>query len=205
MHHNPTITGRKIKIMVEGCGHRPINHFCSIKQHSDELGFVAIYDRNPVVLAKHAEKYKVPAYRHMEEMLQKDQIVMAALYPTSGIHPNQTLLADRQKAHVIPEKSIATLWNDGVSFGGEAVNGIQLWQFDEPKDCDLQTQEANYSITSVYGFGHPFYYKNVDDVICEEPESQAYDLEGLKSPELLIDGFLGSCKQKTFSLLLEFR
>ena len=114
MRHYPTITGRKIKIAVVGCGRISRNHFGSIEKHSDELELVAISDIDPVVLAEHAEKYKVSAYRDMDEMLQKEQIDLVALCTPSGIHPDQAVLAAKHKVHVITEKPMATRWDDGV-------------------------------------------------------------------------------------------
>jgi UDP-N-acetyl-2-amino-2-deoxyglucuronate dehydrogenase len=352
MHHYPTITGRKIKIAVVGCGRISRNHFGSIEKLSDELELVAICDIDPVVLAEHAEKYKVPAYRDMEEMLQKEQIDLVSLCTPSGIHPDQAVLAARNKVHVMTEKPMATRWNDGVRMvkacdeagvrlfvvkqnrrnttlqllkraitekrfgkihmvhlnvfwtrpqsyydqgngwrgtwefdggafmnqashyvdlldwligpvekvqammsttrdievedtgvlnvkwrngalgsmsvtmltypqnlegsitilgekgtvriGGVAVNDIQLWQFEEPKDYDRQIQEANYETTSVYGLGHPLYYKNVVDVMRGEAKPETDGREGLKSLELLIAAYLASRDGKTVSLPLEY-
>lgn len=352
MHHYPTITGRKIKIAVVGCGRISRNHFVSIEKHGDEFELVAVCDIDPMVLAKHVETYKVPAYRDMEEMLQNEQIDLVALCTPSGIHPDQTVLAAKHKVHVMTEKPMATRWNDGVRMvkacdeaevrlfvvkqnrrnttlqllkravaekrfgkihlvhinvfwtrpqsyydqgngwrgtwefdggafmnqashyvdlldwligpvdkvqammsttrdievedtgvlnvkwrngalgsmsvtmltypqnlegsitilgekgtvriGGVAVNDIQLWQFDEPKDYDRQIQEANYETTSVYGFGHPLYYKNVVDVMRGEAEPETDGREGLKSLELLIAAYLASRDGKTISLPLEY-
>jgi len=352
MHHYPIITGRKIKIAIVGCGRISRNHFGSIEQHGDKLELAAICDIDPAVLAEHAEKYKVPAYQYMEEMLQKEQIDLVALCTPSGIHPDQAVLAARNKVHVMTEKPMATRWNDGVRMvkacdeagvrlfvvkqnrrnttlqllkravaekrfgkihmvhlnvfwtrpqsyydqgngwrgtwefdggafmnqashyvdlldwligpvdkvqammsttrdievedtgvlnvkwrngalgsmsvtmltypknlegsitilgetgtvriGGVAVNDIQLWQFDEAKDYDRQIQEANYETTSVYGFGHPLYYKNVVDVMRGEAEPETDGREGLKSLELLIAAYLSSRDGKTVSLPLEY-
>ena len=352
MHHYPTITGRKIKIAVVGCGRISRNHFGSIEKHGDEFELVAVCDIDPVVLAEHAEKHKVAAYRDMEEMLQKEQIDLVALCTPSGIHPDQAVLAAKHKVHVMTEKPMATRWNDGVRMvkacdeagvrlfvvkqnrrnttlqllkravaekrfgkihmvhlnvfwtrpqsyydqgngwrgtwefdggafmnqashyvdlldwligpvekvqammsttrdievedtgvlnvkwrngalgsmsvtmltypqnlegsitilgekgtvriGGVAVNDIQLWQFDEPKDYDRKIQEANYETTSVYGFGHPLYYKNVVDVMRGAAEPETDGREGLKSLELLIAAYLASRDGKTISLPLEY-
>ncbi|WP_281661976.1 Gfo/Idh/MocA family protein [Microvirgula aerodenitrificans] len=352
MQHYPAITGRKIKMAVVGCGRISRNHFGSIEKHSDELELVAICDIDPVVLAEHVEKHKVPAYLDMEEMLQKEQIDLVALCTPSGIHPNQAVLAARHKVHVMTEKPMATRWRDGVRMvkacdefgvrlfvvkqnrcnttlqllkravtekrfgkihmvhlnvfwtrpqsyydqgngwrgtwefdggafmnqashyvdlldwligpvekvqammtttrdievedtgvlnvkwrngalgsmsvtmltypqnlegsitilgekgtvriGGVAVNDIQLWQFDQPKDYDRQIQEANYETTSVYGFGHPLYYKNTIDVLRGDAEPQTDGREGLKSLELLIAAYLSSRDGKTVSLPLEY-
>lgn len=345
------IIQRKIRIAVVGCGRVSKSHFRSIKIHNNQLELAAICDIDATVLAEHAEKYNVPIYRNMEEMLQKEQLDLVALCTPSGIHPSQAILAARYKVHVMTEKPMATRWRDGthmvktcdeagvylfvvkqnrrnttlqllkravtekrfgkihmvnlnvfwtrpqsyydqsngwrgtwefdggafmnqashyvdlldwligpvekvqammsttrdievedtgvlnikwrngalgsmsvtmltypknlegsitilgengsVRVGGVAVNDIQLWQFDKSKDYDKQVQSANYETTSVYGFGHPFYYKNVIDVLRGEAEPETDGREGLKSLELLIAAYLSARDGKMISLPLD--
>ena len=103
------------------------------------------------------------------------------------------------------EGSITILGDRGtVRVGGVAVNDIELWQFDEPKDYDAQIQTANYETTSVYGFGHPLYYRNVIDVMRGAAEPETDGREGLKSLELLIAAYLAARDGKTVSLPLEY-
>jgi len=352
MQHYPSITGRKVKIAVVGCGRISKNHFGSIEQHSNELELAAVCDIDSAVLAEYAEKYKVPAYEDMEEMLGKEQLDMVVLCTPSGIHPDQAVLAAKHNVHVMTEKPMATRWNDGVRMvkacdeagvrlfvvkqnrrnttlqllkravaekrfgkinivhlnvfwtrpqsyydqgngwrgtwefdggafmnqashyvdlldwligpvekvqammsttrdievedtgvlnvkwrngalgsmsvtmltypknlegsitilgekgtvrvGGVAVNDIQLWEFEEPKDYDAEIQNANYETTSVYGFGHPLYYKNVVDVMRGKAEPETDGREGLKSLELLIAAYLSARDGKTVSLPLEY-
>ncbi len=103
------------------------------------------------------------------------------------------------------EGSIIILGEKGtVRIGGVAVNDIQLWQFDEPRDYDEKIQAANYETTSVYGFGHPLYYKNVIDVLRGEAEPETDGREGLKSLEVLIAAYLSARDGKTVSLPLEY-
>lgn len=352
MQRFPSVIDRKIRIAIVGCGRISKNHFGSIEQHADSFDLVAICDIDPVALAEYTQKYSIPAYRDMEEMLQKEQLDLVALCTPSGIHPNQTILAAKYKVHVMTEKPMATRWNDGIHMvkacdeagvhlfvvkqnrrnttlqllkraisekrfgkihmvhlnvfwtrpqsyydqgngwrgtwefdggafmnqashyvdlldwligpvekvqammsttrdievedtgvlnikwrsgalgsmsvtmltypknlegsitilgekgtvrvGGVAVNDIQIWQFDEPMDYDQKIQAANYETTSVYGLGHPLYYKNVVDVMrgCAEPETDGR--EGLKSLELLIAAYLSARDGRTVSLPLEF-
>lgn len=352
MQHYAPITGRKIRIAIVGCGRISKNHFGSVEKHADQLELVAVCDIDATVLAEHADKYKVPAYRDMEEMLQKEQIDLVALCTPSGIHPDQTVLAAKYKVHVMTEKPMATRWADGVRMvkacdeagvrlfvvkqnrlnttlrllkravsekrfgkihmvhlnvfwtrpqsyydqgngwrgtwefdggafmnqashyvdlldwligpvdkiqammsttrdievedtgvlnvkwrngalgsmsvtmltypqnlegsitilgekgtvrvGGMAVNDIQLWQFNEAKDYDADIQNANYETTSVYGFGHPLYYKNVVETLRGEADPETDGREGLKSLELLIAAYLASRDGKTVSLPLEY-
>lgn len=351
MHHYPTITDRKIRIAVVGCGRISKNHFGSIEKHSADFELVAICDSNPATLEEHKALYKVPGYQSMETMLEEQQIDAVALCTPSGVHPDQAILAAKHGVNVITEKPMATRWHDGVRMvkacddagvrmfvvkqnrrnttlqllkravsehrfgkihmvhlnvfwtrpqsyydqaewrgtwefdggafmnqashyvdlldwligpvdkvqammsttrdievedtgvlnvrwrngalgsmsvtmltypnnlegsitilgekgtvrvGGMAVNDIQIWQFDQSKDYDDQIKNANYETTSVYGFGHPLYYKNVVDVFRGVAEPETDGREGLKSLELLIAAYLSARDGKTISLPLEY-
>ncbi|WP_303905144.1 Gfo/Idh/MocA family protein [Thiohalomonas denitrificans] len=103
------------------------------------------------------------------------------------------------------EGSITILGEKGtVRVGGVAVNEIQHWQFADEREYDSQVQAANYETTSVYGFGHPGYYKNVIDVMRGEAEPDTDGREGLKSLEVLIAAYLSARDGRTVSLPLEY-
>ncbi|MEO5328839.1 MAG: Gfo/Idh/MocA family oxidoreductase [Magnetococcus sp. THC-1_WYH] len=103
------------------------------------------------------------------------------------------------------EGSITILGEKGtVRVGGVAVNDIQLWQFEEPRDYDAEIEAANYETTSVYGFGHQIYYKNVIDVLRGDAEPETDGREGLKSLEVLIAAYLSARDGKTVSLPLDY-
>jgi UDP-N-acetyl-2-amino-2-deoxyglucuronate dehydrogenase len=103
------------------------------------------------------------------------------------------------------EGSITILGEKGtVRVGGVAVNDIQHWEFDVPKDYDGEVKEANYQTTSVYGFGHPLYYNNVIEVLRGNAEPETDGREGLKSLEVLIAAYLSARDGKTTSLPLEY-
>lgn len=103
------------------------------------------------------------------------------------------------------EGSITILGDKGtVRVGGVAVNEILTWDFEDSKDYDAQILEANYETTSVYGFGHPLYYKNVIDVLRGEADPETDGREGLKSLEVLIAAYLAARDGKTVSLPLEY-
>ncbi len=349
MYHS--IQNRKIRIGIVGCGRISKNHFGSLEKHADNMELVAICDNTAGTLESHTEKYQVPGYGSMEQMLNNEQLDLVALCTPSGTHPDQAVRAASHGVHVMTEKPMATRWLDGrrmvkacdeagvrlfvikqnrrnttlqllkraidekrfgrihmvhlnvfwtrpqeyydqaawrgtwefdggafmnqashyvdlldwligpidrvqammsttrdievedagvlniqwrngalgsmsvtmltypknlegsitilgekgtVRVGGVAVNDIQLWQFDEPRDYDAQVQAANYETTSVYGFGHPLYYKNVIDVLRGEAEPETDGREGLKSLELLIAAYLSARDGKTVSLPLEY-
>jgi UDP-N-acetyl-2-amino-2-deoxyglucuronate dehydrogenase len=103
------------------------------------------------------------------------------------------------------EGSITILGEKGtVRIGGVAVNDIQLWDFAEAGDYDAQVREAGYETTSVYGFGHPLYFKNVIDVLHGEAEPETDGREGLKSLEVLIAAYISARDGRTVSLPLEY-
>ncbi len=103
------------------------------------------------------------------------------------------------------EGSITILGERGtVRIGGVAVNEIQIWDFAEPKEYDAQVKAASYETTSVYGFGHPLYYKNVIDSLRGAAEPETDGREGLKSLELLIAAYTSARDRRTISLPLEY-
>ena len=103
------------------------------------------------------------------------------------------------------EGSITILGENGtVRVGGLAVNEIQHWQFNDQKDYDSALETANYETSSVYGFGHPLYYKNVIETIQGHSEPEIDGKEGLKSLEVLIAAYRSAREQKIIGLPLEY-
>lgn len=348
----PTIQNRKIRIAVVGCGRISKNHFLAIEKHQESIELAAVCDVNPDVLDEHKDKYQVPGYQRLEEMLKNEAVDVISICTPSGLHPEQTIMAAKHGVHVMTEKPMATRWQDGlnmvracdnagvrlfvvkqnrrnttlqllkqaiqekrfgrihmvhlnvfwtrpqeyydsakwrgtweldggafmnqashyvdlidwligpvasvqamtgtlgrdievedtgvmnikwrsgalgsmsvtmltypknyegsitiigengtVKVGGVAVNDIQHWEFEDERDYDQQIKDANYETTSVYGFGHPLYYKNVIDVLRGEAEPETDGREGLKSLEVLIAAYLSARDGKTISLPLEY-
>lgn len=346
------ITNRKIRIAIVGCGRISKNHFASIEKHAENMELVSICDDDELVLKEHQDKYKVPGYQNLKDMLEKEKLDIVSICTPSGIHPGQVVMAAKAGVHVMTEKPMATRWKDGVRmvqacdearvrlfvvkqnrrnttlqllkravdekrFGkinmvqinvfwtrpqeyydqatwrgtweldggalmnqashyidlidwligpvesiqamtgtlgrdievedtgvmnvrwrngalgsmsvtmltypknmegsitilgekgtvriaGVAVNDIQHWEFDESRDYDEQISSANYETTSVYGFGHPLYYKNVVDVMRGDAEPETDGREGLRSLEVLIAAYLSARDGKTINLPLEY-
>ena len=347
-----SITGRKIRIAIVGCGRISKNHFGSIKAHADSLELVAVCDIDQKVLDAATAEHGVKGYQHFEDMLRQEQLDLVALCTPSGIHSAQACMAARYKVNVMTEKPMATRWHDGVQMvkacdeagvrlfvvkqnrrnatlqllknavekqrfgriymvninvfwtrpqeyydsakwrgtwefdggafmnqashyvdlvdwligpvesvqaytgtlarnievedtgvmsikwrsgalgsmnvtmltypknlegsitiigekgtvrvGGVAVNEIQHWEFADADADDEKVKNASYETTSVYGFGHPLYYKNVIDVLHGEEEPETDGREGLKSLELLIATYLSARDGKRLSLPLEY-
>ena len=103
------------------------------------------------------------------------------------------------------EGSITIIGEKGtVRIGGLAVNEIQHWEFAESDVDDEKVKTASYETTSVYGFGHPLYYKNVLDVLRGEAEPETDGREGLRSLETLIATYISARDGKRVSLPLDY-
>ena len=103
------------------------------------------------------------------------------------------------------EGSITVLGEKGtVRISGVAVNEIEHWEFADTDPMDDQLREASYQTTSVYGFGHPLYYRNVIDTLMGEAAPEIDGREGLKSLELLIAMYMSARDGKRISLPLAY-
>lgn len=103
------------------------------------------------------------------------------------------------------EGSITIIGEKGTArIGGVAVSEVQHWQLASPRDYDADVTAASYETTSVYGFGHPLYYRNVIDTPRGESEPETDGREGIKSLEVLIAAYSSARDRKTVSLPLEY-
>jgi UDP-N-acetyl-2-amino-2-deoxyglucuronate dehydrogenase len=109
-----TITGRKIRIGVTGCGRISKNHFEAISAHQKDLDLVGVCDTDGLALKSATEKYNVPGYRNFNDMVQDSNLDLVAICTPSGLHPVQTILAAQNNVHVMTEKPMAARWKDGL-------------------------------------------------------------------------------------------
>lgn len=347
-----SITGRKIRAAIVGCGRIAKNHLGSIETHAYNIELIAICDIDLQVLAAATTEHGVKGYQYLEDMLQQEQLDLVVLCTPSGLHSMQAQMVAKYKVNVMTEKPMATRWHDGVNMvkacdeagvrlfvvkqnrrnatlqllksavakerfgriymvninvfwtrpqeyydsakwrgtwefdggafmnqashyvdlvdwligpveslqaytatlarnievedtgvmsikwrsgalgsmnvtmltypknlegsitiigekgtvriGGLAVNEIQHWEFADADPDDDKVKTASYQTTSVYGFGHPLYYKNVIDVLRGEAEPETDGREGLRSLETLIATYLSARDGKRISLPLDY-
>lgn len=348
----PIIKDRRIRIAVIGCGRISQNHFGAIAGLSEELELVGVCDTSADALRATIERWKVPGFTDIRELLATIKPDLVALCTPSGLHPEQAVLAAQHGVSVMTEKPMATRWADGVRmvkacdaanvrlfvvkqnrrnptlqllkraidekrFGrlymvhinvfwtrpqeyyssakwrgtweldggalmnqashyvdllswmigpiesvqamtatlardiqvedtgvmnvrwrngalgsmnvtmltypknlegsitvlgekgsakiaGVAVNEIQEWSFADERDYDAQVRSANYETTSVYGFGHPMYYRNVVEVLRGICEPETDGREGLTSLEVLVAAYRSAREGRTIPLPLEY-
>lgn len=352
MHNFPTITGRKIRLALIGCGRIASNHFGAIEGHADSVELVDVCDVNPAALAQAVARTKATGYSNLTALLEKTTADIIILTTPSGLHPDQAIQVAATGRHVMTEKPMATRWHDGVRMvkacddanvrlfvvkqnrrnatlqllkkamdqgrfgkiysvamnvfwtrpqeyydaakwrgtwefdggafmnqashyidlldwmigpvesvmaytatlarnievedsgvaairwrsgamgtlnvtmltypknmegsitilgekgtvriGGVAVNEIQTWQFADSRPEDAEVGASSYQTTSVYGLGHPLYYRNVIETLRGEAEPETDGREGLKTLELLIAMYLSSRDGKRVALPLDY-
>lgn len=73
-----------------------------------------------------------------------------------------------------------------IKIGGTAVNRIEHWAFADEDPDDALVEQVNTEPTSVYGFGHEPYYRNVLKVLRGEAVPDTDGRMGRKSLELIL-------------------
>ena len=117
-------------------------------------------------------------------------------------------LADIQKprTNIEPEQVIliqlSALMKNDNPYKDRGI--IQTWEFAENLDYDRDVTSASYETTSVYGFGHPLYYRNLIDVMRGFAEPETDGREGLKSLEFLTAAYLAARDGISVGLPLDF-
>lgn len=85
------------------------------------------------------------------------------------------------------EGSITIIGEKGTAkIGGTAVNKVEHWVFAEYDDDDKLIETASTNPSSVYGFGHEGYYRNVVSVLRGEAQPETDGRAGRKSLELIL-------------------
>ena len=85
------------------------------------------------------------------------------------------------------EGSVTILGENGtVKIGGTSVNRVEHWEFADYDDDDKGVESAATSPTSVYGFGHQGYYRNVVASLEGHAPPDTDGLSGRASLELIL-------------------
>lgn len=114
MHNYSTITDRKIRLALVGCGRISANHFGAIEQHKDRVELVDVCDIDRGALDNAIERTGTQGHLSLTEMLKTTTADLVILASPSGIHPEQTIEIAESGLHVMTEKPMATRWHDGI-------------------------------------------------------------------------------------------
>lgn len=114
MQNYISITGRKIRLALVGCGRISGNHFAAMEQHADNVELVDVCDVNADALEQAVSRTKARGHSSLTEMLATTAADLVVLTTPSGLHPEQAIQVARSGRHVMTEKPMATRWHDGV-------------------------------------------------------------------------------------------
>ncbi|GAB6192094.1 Gfo/Idh/MocA family protein [Desulfocastanea catecholica] len=114
MYNYPTITDRKIRLALVGCGRVAANHFGAIEQHVDSVELVDVCDVSSVALEKAVARTKATGHSSLTEMLKTTRADIVILTTPSGLHSEQAIQIAKSGLHVMTEKPMATRWRDAV-------------------------------------------------------------------------------------------
>lgn len=109
-----SVSGRKVRIAVVGCGRISAKHFDAIEEHNDRVELVAVCDNNPDRLSQAAEKNGSRGFDDLASLLDEMELDLVVLTTPSGLHSEQTQMIAQAGCHVMTEKPMATRWKDGL-------------------------------------------------------------------------------------------
>lgn len=114
MRNFPTISDRKIRMALVGCGRISANHFGSMEQFSDQIDIVDVCDVDRAALEKAVQRTGAKGHVSLTNMLKTTTADIIVLTTPSGLHPEQTIQIAESGRHVMTEKPMATRWHDGL-------------------------------------------------------------------------------------------
>lgn len=108
-----SVTGRRLRLAIVGCGRISTNHLAAIQTHASDIELVAVCDTDPERLARVVASTGVSGYSTLAELLAIGNVDVIVLATPSGLHARQAIEAAAGGCHVITEKPMATRWEDG--------------------------------------------------------------------------------------------
>ncbi|MCL6264078.1 Gfo/Idh/MocA family oxidoreductase [Craterilacuibacter sp. RT1T] len=114
MHAYETITDRKIRFALVGCGRIAQNHFASLEQHADRAEIVDVCDIRPEALQAAVTRTGARGHADLKSLLSSSNADIVILTTPSGLHPAQSIDCSEAGFHVMTEKPMATRWEDGL-------------------------------------------------------------------------------------------
>lgn len=114
MRNYPSITNRKIRLALVGCGRIANNHFSAIESHAENVELVDVCDVNEAALAQAVTRTQVAGHRSIADLLKNTAADLVILTTPSGLHPEQAIQVAQGGRHVLTEKPMATRWHDGM-------------------------------------------------------------------------------------------
>jgi UDP-N-acetyl-2-amino-2-deoxyglucuronate dehydrogenase len=109
----PSITDRRIRFALVGCGRISANHFEALAKHAEHAELVGVCDIDPAALARAAERTGARPFDSLDALLAGCDADAVVLATPSGLHSAQAIRCAAAGRHVVTEKPMATRWQDG--------------------------------------------------------------------------------------------
>jgi UDP-N-acetyl-2-amino-2-deoxyglucuronate dehydrogenase len=107
-----TISDRKIRFALVGCGRISGKHIEALEQHADDAQITAVCDVDPKALAAAEARTGAAGYRRLSDLLADGSVDAVILATPSGMHAAQAIEVAQHGIHVVSEKPMATRWSD---------------------------------------------------------------------------------------------
>lgn len=114
MQNYQTITDRKIRIALVGCGRIANNHLEAMEKHAADFDIVDVCDIDAQALERAVARTGANGHIYLSDMLEKTTADVVVLTTPSGLHANQAIEIAKSGRHVVTEKPMATRWQDGL-------------------------------------------------------------------------------------------
>jgi len=111
----PSITERKLRFALVGCGRIAANHFESIERHAERAECVGVCDTDPAALKSAVARTGAPGFANLTALLAGCKPDCVVLATPSGLHSQQTIEVAAAGIDVMTEKPMATRWADGLA------------------------------------------------------------------------------------------
>ncbi|QQS16746.1 MAG: Gfo/Idh/MocA family oxidoreductase [Neisseriales bacterium] len=120
------IKQRPIRFALVGCGRIAANHIKALTAFPNEADLVDICDVNRDALQAVQQQMPVNIYADLEALLERTTADVAILATPSGLHAPQAIRCLSRGLHVVSEKPMATLWQDGLAMVKAADDAQRL-------------------------------------------------------------------------------
>jgi UDP-N-acetyl-2-amino-2-deoxyglucuronate dehydrogenase len=114
MHNFHSVSNRKIRLALVGCGRIANSHFGAIESHANDVELVDVCDVDVVALNQAVARTKAKGHRSLVDLLKTTTADLVILTTPSGLHPEQAIQVATAGRHVMTEKPMATRWHDGL-------------------------------------------------------------------------------------------
>lgn len=115
IHVSSSISGRKVRFALVGCGRIAENHVGALQQHAERCELVDICDTDPTALAAAVARTGARGHASLEALLAATSADCVIITTPSGLHPRQVIAVAESGRHVVTEKPMATRWQDGLA------------------------------------------------------------------------------------------